>query len=72
MEEMFALIDTLERGYRLALALVEGGADDIAVLDVDLGLAMVMEPREGVLHPVLVITLNNAMPSEMKSREVLG
>ena len=33
-------------------------ADDAAVLDVDIGLSGVMLPGQGVLHPVLIVTLS--------------
>ena len=51
------LVDTLERRHRLALVLVERLADDVAVLDVDGRRLNVVLPREGVLHPVLIVTL---------------
>ena len=57
MEEMFALIDTLERWYRLALALVKGGGDDATVSEVDFGCGGVFLEGERVLHPGLIITL---------------
>ncbi len=64
------LVDTLEGRDGLALVLVEGGVNDATVLDVDVWLGRVGLPCEGVLHPLLVITLgtknqhaNNSQPS---------
>lgn len=50
------LVDTLHRGHGLALVLVEGGADDAAVRQVDLAVGLLL-PAESVLHPVGVVTV---------------
>lgn len=51
-----SLIRTLERRDRLALRRVQGGVLDLAVLQVDLAVRLLL-PCESVLHPVLVVTL---------------
>lgn len=53
------LVRALERRNGLALVLVEGLADDVAVLDLDIRRADIL-PGESVLHPVLVVTLQDA------------
>ena len=53
------LVDTLERRHGLTLVLVERGVDDLAVLDLNVGRLGVMLPSQGVLHPVLVVTLED-------------
>lgn len=50
------LVDTLHRGHGLALGLVEGGANDAAVRQVDLAVGLLL-PAERVLHPVLVVAV---------------
>jgi hypothetical protein len=50
------LVDTLEGRHGLALSLIEGRVDDAAVAEVDLAVRLLL-PCEGVLHPVLVVTL---------------
>lgn len=51
------LVNTLEWRYRLALVLVEGVSDDSTVLDVDLWRVDIVLPGEGVLHPLIIVTL---------------
>ena len=51
------LVDTLEGRNGLALGLVEGGTDDVTILDVDFWLRWVGLPGECVLHPVRIVTL---------------
>src|SRR4051812_4810393 len=50
------LVRPLERRDGLALVLVERGADDGAVAEVDLAVRLLL-PGEGVLHPVLVVAV---------------
>lgn len=50
------LVNTLERWDRLALVLVQSVAVDGTVGEVDLAVRVLLE-GQGVLHPVLVITL---------------
>jgi hypothetical protein len=52
-----ALVDTLEGRNRLALILVQCRTDDITIFQNNFGLCWISLVREGVLHPVLVITL---------------
>jgi hypothetical protein len=54
------LVDTLHRGHGLALGLVEGGANDAAVRQVDLAVGLLL-PAERVLHPVLVVALGEVL-----------
>lgn len=51
------LVYSLEWWDGLALVYIEGGIDDAAVLDVNLWRIGVAQPGEGMLHPVLVVTL---------------
>ncbi len=55
-EQRLLLVDTLHRGHGLALLLVEGGANDAAVREVDLAVRRLL-PAEGVLHPVHVVAV---------------
>lgn len=50
------LVYTLERRHSLALVLVEGGTDDLAVRKVDTAVGLLLE-AQGVLHPVLIVTV---------------
>jgi len=54
--QTFSLVCTLERRHGLALGLVQSGADDLSVGQVDLAVRLLLE-RESVLHPVLVVTV---------------
>lgn len=51
------LINALEGGNRLALIFVEGGTVDGTVLDFDVWAGYIVLESQGVLHPMLVITL---------------
>ena len=50
------LVHTLEGRDGLALILIESGADDAAIAEVDLALRLLLV-RESVLHPFLVVAL---------------
>lgn len=52
---MVRLVYTLEGRHGLALGLVEGGGNNVAVAEVDLAVGLLLE-GEGVLHPGLVVT----------------
>ena len=53
------LVDTLEWRDGLAFVLIEGLVNDATVLDLNVGRLDVVLPCQGVLHPVLVITLQS-------------
>lgn len=55
-QQVCCLVYTLERRNRLALILVQGGGNDLAVCQVYLAVGLLLE-AESVLHPVLVITV---------------
>lgn len=55
------LVYSLEWWDGLALVYIEGGIDDAAVLDVNLWRIGVAQPGEGMLHPVLVVTLGKKL-----------
>ena len=50
------LVHTLERRNSLALSLVQGVGDDTSVGEICLSVGRLLE-TEGVLHPVLVVTI---------------
>jgi hypothetical protein len=50
------LISTLEWWNGLALALIQSGANDRSVAEIDLAVWALL-PCQGVLHPILIITL---------------
>lgn len=56
-----SLVHTLERRHRLALLLVQRVGLHRTVLQVHLAVGLLL-PRQGVLHPVLVITLGVVLP----------
>ena len=51
------LVHTLERRDSLALILVQGGADNTTIFDLNLRFIRVTLECKGVLHPFVVITL---------------
>lgn len=51
------LVHTLERRNGLALIFVQRGANDLAVLELNVGRIDVVLEGEGMLHPFLVVTL---------------
>ena len=51
------LVDPFEWWDRLALGLVQGGGNNAAILEVDVGLRSVFLPRQGMLHPFDVVAL---------------
>lgn len=51
-----SLVDTLHGRHGLALVLVQGGANDTAVPEVDLAVRLLL-PAERVLHPVDIVTV---------------
>ena len=53
---MNCLVDTLERRHRLALGLIERRSNNLPVPELNLTLRLLL-PRQGVFHPVLIITL---------------
>jgi hypothetical protein len=54
------LVLSLERRDSLALVLIQRCAHDSPVLDVDGGVGLLL-PGEGVLHPVLVVTVREIL-----------
>lgn len=56
------LVCTLERRHRLALLVVQGLSLDSTEVQVNLAVGLLL-PCEGVLHPVLVITLREVLTS---------
>ena len=54
------LVYTLEGRHGLALVLVQGGGDDVAVANVDLAMGLLLE-GQGVLHPLIVVTLGEVL-----------
>ena len=50
------LIRTLERGNSLALLLIQRVHHDASVADIDVAVRLLL-PRQGVFHPVLVVSL---------------
>ena len=68
LEEGRRLVDTLEGRNGLALVLVEGGVDDAAVGELDVRGFRVLLEGEGVLHPVLVVTLCGESAHQLSSR----
>jgi hypothetical protein len=61
------LVRTLERRYRLALGRVQGAVLHASVVQVDLAVRILL-PCEGVLHPVVVITLREVLASVRAAR----
>lgn len=56
------LVCTLERRHRLALLVIQGLGLDSTEVQVNLAVGVLL-PCEGVLHPVLVITLREVLTS---------
>lgn len=61
------LVRTLERRYRLALGRVQGAVLHASVVQVDLAVRILL-PCEGVLHPVVVVTLREVLASVRAAR----
>ena len=54
---IFPLINTFEGRYRLALVFIQGGMDNVSVLNIDVRFGRIVLERECVLHPMLIIAL---------------
>jgi uncharacterized membrane protein len=54
------LVRTLERWYSLALVLVKGSTDNLPVAQLGLAVWLLL-PRQGVLHPLLVVTVGEVL-----------
>jgi hypothetical protein len=61
------LVDTLERRNGLALVLIQGLGLNGTVTEVDLAVSLLL-PGEGVLHPVLVVTVGEVLTGVSTTR----
>ncbi|KAI6755199.1 hypothetical protein HG531_004305 [Fusarium graminearum] len=59
--------ESIPRWHGLALGLVQGGADDLSVGQIDLAVRLLLE-RECVLHPVLVISVGEILAGVSTTR----
>lgn len=66
-----ALVYTLEWRHRRALGLVQGGGDNTAVGQVHLAMGGLLE-GEGVLHPVLIISVGVILARVSATRLLAG
>lgn len=71
MSAFLQLVNTLSGGHGLALGLVQGMADVLSVAKLDLVTALLV-PREGVLHPVDVVTLGVVLAGVGTTRLLTG